>query len=205
MNVVAFIGLMYTIYNLTKLLINLLTQCDENEQDMGIKLAQKQCFAVGDKYCGKKALGVCYLRRQDWCCYSSMLSRIIADQGSKQIGKDMASCPGFTIEEFGRLDFDRLDLSEWLATMYEADILSTSGYDIERMTGTGRMHGNLNCDDIDDPECEDKVRKNANVRALEQFGGNASDTANELKETFDPEQIDCSVYPRPLICEMQGG
>jgi hypothetical protein len=24
------------------------------------------------------------------------------------------------------------------------------------------------------------------------------------QETFDPEQIDCSVYPRPMICELNG-
>jgi conjugal transfer mating pair stabilization protein TraN len=204
LSILSFVGMLYTIYNVVMLLANLLTQCDENEQDMGVKLAQKQCFAVGNKYCAKKVLGVCYLRRQDWCCYSSMLSRIIADQGSKQLGKDMSSCPGFTIEEFGQIDFDRLDLSEWLSTMYEADILSTSGYDIERLTGTGRMFGNVSCEGSDDPECTEKERKNAEERAGEQFSGDASDTANQLKETFDPEQIDCSVYPRPMICELNG-
>jgi conjugal transfer mating pair stabilization protein TraN len=204
LSILSFVGMLYTIYNVVMLLANLLTQCDENEQDMGVKLAQKQCFAVGNKYCAKKVLGVCYLRRQDWCCYSSMLSRIIADQGSKQLGKDMSSCPGFTIAEFGQIDFDRLDLSEWLSTMYEADILSTSGYDIERLTGTGRMFGNVSCEGSDDPECTEKERKNAEERAGEQFTGDASDTANQLKETFDPEQIDCSVYPRPMICELNG-
>lgn len=201
LSVLSFVGLIYTIYNVVKILANLLTQCDKNEQDMGVKLAQKQCFAVGKKYCAEKVLGVCYLRRQDWCCYSSMLSRIIADQGSKQLGKDMASCPGFTIEEFGRIDFDRLDLSEWLSTMYQADILSTSGYDIERLTGDGRMYGNLSCDE-GDIECVEMNRKNADERALEQFGGDADGIANQLKETFDPGQIDCSIYPRPLICEL---
>lgn len=45
-------------------------------------------------------------------------------------------------------------------------------------------------------------RKNADERALEQFGGDADGAANQLKDTFDPIQIDCSVYPRPLICEL---
>ncbi|WP_428829720.1 conjugal transfer protein TraN [Shewanella colwelliana] len=85
MSIISFVGLIYTIYNVVKILANLLTQCDDNEQDIDVKLAQKQCFKVGNKYCAKDVLGVCYLRRQDWCCYSSMLSRIIADHGSKQI------------------------------------------------------------------------------------------------------------------------
>jgi hypothetical protein len=131
-----------------------------------------------------------------------MLSRIIADQGSKQLGKDMTSCPGFTIAEFGQIDFDQLDLSEWLSTMYEADILSASGYDIERLTGTGRMFGNLICENSDDPDCVEMERDNAEERAGTQFEGDASDAANQLKETFDPTQIGCSVYPRPMICEI---
>ncbi|MFV7762860.1 MULTISPECIES: conjugal transfer protein TraN [Shewanella] len=203
MSIISFVGLIYTIYNVVKILANLLTQCDENEQDMGVKIAQKQCFKVGNKYCAKDVLGVCYLRRQDWCCYSSMLSRIIADQGSKQIGKDMAECPGFTIEEFGRIDFDLLDLSEWLSTMYEADILSTTGYDIERLTGSGRMIGNLSCEGSDDPDCQEMNRKTADERATEQFSGDVSGISNQLKDNFEPDQIDCSVYPRPMICELR--
>ena len=87
--------------------------------------------------------------------------------------------------------------------MYEADILSASGYDIERLTGSGRMIGNLSCDGSDDTDCEDMERNNAEERASEQFDSDVSNTTNELKETFDPEQIDCSVYPRPLICEIR--
>jgi hypothetical protein len=204
LGIISFIGLLYTIYNLVNLLANILTQCDENEQDMGVRIAQKQCFSVGDSYCAKETLGVCYLKRQDWCCYSSMLSRIIADQGSKQLGKDMASCPGFTVDEFSRLDFDKLDLSEWLSTMYQSDILSSSGYDIEKMTGDGRMFGNLSCEESNDTNCEEMHRKNANERAQEQFEGDASGSANELKNNFDPGQIDCSVFPRPMICELGG-
>ncbi|WP_434949802.1 conjugal transfer protein TraN (plasmid) [Shewanella sp. HL-SH4] len=146
LSIISFIGWIYTIYNVIKILANILTQCDENEQDMGVKIAQKQCFKVDGSYCAKDVLGVCYLKRQDWCCYSSMLARIIGEQGSKQLGKNMQSCPGFTIDEFSRIDFDRLDLSEWLSTMYEADILSTTGYDIERLTGTGRTMGNNTCE-----------------------------------------------------------
>ncbi|WP_283108419.1 hypothetical protein [Shewanella electrodiphila] len=31
------------------------------------------------------------------------------------------------------------------------------------------------------------------------FSGDAAGKANELKETYNPEQLDGSVYPRPLI------
>ena len=86
--------------------------------------------------------------------------------------------------------------------MYEADILSTTGYDIERLTGTGRTLGNQSCEGSDDADCEEMTRKNSEDRAINMFNDDASGNANSLKETFDPEQIDCSVYPRPIICEM---
>ncbi len=202
LSIISFVGLIYTIYNVAKLLANLLTQCDDNEQDMGVKIAQKQCFKVDKSFCAKKVLGICYLKRQNWCCYSSMLARIIGDQGSKQLSKDMSSCPGFTVNEFASIDFSQLDLSEWLSTMYESDIISKNGYDIERLTGTGRYLGNLSCEGSDDPECEELVRKNAEIRAGSMFDGDVSETADEVKDTLDPDKIDCSIYPRPLICEI---
>lgn len=203
-NVVSFIGTVYTIYTMTKLVINLLTQCDSNEQDMGVRIAERQCFKVDGAYCAKKVLGVCVIRRQNWCCYSSILARIIAKQGSEQLGKDMSQCEGFTVSEFAQIDFDKLDLSEWLATMYDSNLLPTAGYNSELLTGTGRMIGNTGSCQVGDSTCQEMTRKTAEKRAEEEFStDDISTNANINKETLDPNDVDCSVYPRPLICELQ--
>lgn len=196
MNIISFVGVVYMIYNIVKIAANLLTACDENEMDVGVKLAQRMCFQVGDKYCYKDMLGVCLIRRKNLCCYKSMLARIIGQQGSVQIGKDMNACNGFTIDEFSKLDFDKMDLSEWLSGMYETDILSKNGYDADRLTGKGRMFAGKDSSDID--------RLNVHERTSEQFStNNMSDTARQNYEKFNPYLVDCSVSPRPLICELK--
>jgi conjugal transfer mating pair stabilization protein TraN len=110
----------YTVYNLTKLALTLLTACDDNEMDMGVKIGQRQCFSVGDRYCSKDVLGVCYQRRQSYCCYSSILARIVMKESYVQLGIDplpygtqpgmnngeaAESCRGFTPAELADVDF----------------------------------------------------------------------------------------------------
>ena len=112
-SIINFIGAAYTAYSLVKIGLQLLTMCDENEMDMGVKLAQRQCFKVGDTYCSKEVLGLCYQKRQDHCCYSSILARIIMDQAYDQLNIDPLStapvqCRGLTPSEFAQLNFDQI-------------------------------------------------------------------------------------------------
>lgn len=96
-----------------------------------------------------------------------------------------------------------MDLSEWLATLYDSDLIPTGDYDSENLTGSGRSVGNSPLCDIDD-NCQDVTRQDAETRAAREFStSDMSDNANTIKNTFDPSTIDCSVYPRPLICEIQ--
>ena len=64
----------YMVYQYIKLALNLLSACHEYEMDMGVRIATKQCIPIGEKYCAKDVLGVCYIRRQDHCCYDSISS-----------------------------------------------------------------------------------------------------------------------------------
>lgn len=59
----------YMVYQYIKLALTLLTACHEYEQDMGVRIATRQCIKVGDRYCAEEFLGVCYQRRRDYCCY----------------------------------------------------------------------------------------------------------------------------------------
>jgi hypothetical protein len=116
----------------------------------------------------------------------------------------MSQCEGFTVSEFAQIDFDKLDLSEWLATMYDSNLLPTAGYNSELLTGTGRMIGNTGSCQVGDSTCQEMTRKTAEKRAEEEFStDDISTNANINKETLDPNDVDCSVYPRPLICELQ--
>lgn len=144
-------GLMavYAVYSLAKLALTLLTACDEHEMDMGIKLAQRQCFKVGPTYCNKRfpvigGLGACMQRRQDYCCYSSILARIIVKESYSQLGinplpfgnklnagtpEAKGSCLGLTAEQLSSLDFNapsmQTALEEWIGLLIQSGAIPT--------------------------------------------------------------------------------
>ncbi|GAB6075338.1 conjugal transfer protein TraN [Desulfurobacterium crinifex] len=77
-----------------------------------------QCHYIGS-YCAVKVLGVCLQRKKTYCCFNSVLARIIQEQGRPQLGIGWGdakhpNCRGFTPEEFQKIDFSKIDFSEWL-------------------------------------------------------------------------------------------
>lgn len=77
-------------------------------------------------------------------------------------------------------------------------------YDSQMLAGSGRMVGNTGPCATGDTSCQEMTRETAEKRAEEEFSSDEISTnANDNKETLDPHDVDCSVYPRPLICELQ--
>jgi len=104
----------------TQVIMNYL-ECSEDEQILAMKRGQRLCYRVGT-WCSSKILGSCETKKQGWCCFPSVLGRIINEQGRRQIGKGWGDakspdCGGFTDEELQMLRFDEMDLSEFLATV----------------------------------------------------------------------------------------
>jgi len=98
-----------------------LGQCNEREKILA-KLRSwgkldGQCHYVGS-YCVVKVLGSCLQKKKTYCCFHSVLARIVQEQGRKQLGISWGSpkspnCRGFTPDEFQRIDFSKIDFSEW--------------------------------------------------------------------------------------------
>jgi conjugal transfer mating pair stabilization protein TraN len=104
----------------TQVIMNYL-ECSEDEQILAMKRGQRLCYHVGT-FCSSKVLGSCEKKKQGWCCFPSVLGRIVNEQGRRQIGKGWGNakspdCAGFTGEELQMLRFDEMDLSEFLATV----------------------------------------------------------------------------------------
>ncbi|WP_310794426.1 conjugal transfer protein TraN [Campylobacter lari] len=62
----------------------------------------------------------CIQHKKTHCCFNSKLARIFNEQGCPQIGRGWGSpkspdCRGFTPEEFQKLDFSEIDLSDFIA------------------------------------------------------------------------------------------
>jgi|TARA_R110000796_G_scaffold50909_10_gene120260 conjugal transfer mating pair stabilization protein TraN len=211
----------YAIYSYIKLALTLLTMCDDNEADMGIKLGQRQCFSVGGTYCSAKALGICYQKRQDYCCYNSILARIIMEQAGDQLNKDMTSCEGLTQYEMSHLDFKKIDLSEWVGLMMEAGTVTTEANE-RNLTGGGQLVESR-CETYEktDPvtgvvttekDCYQELdggrtintygRELASDRNKDRMDGSDNYRKNATKSAKDiAKNLDCSISPRPKVCD----
>lgn len=107
------------IYAITELLLK---GCDQRDVETALLNASHYCVFVGD-YCAEKwPLVGCVQRAKSYCCYNSMLARIIQEQGRAQIPSiggfgtpESPNCRGFTPTEFQALDFSKMDLTEYYA------------------------------------------------------------------------------------------
>lgn len=110
------------------------SQCTDDE-----KLLSKYRKETNDKsvevgeYCSKYLkLGfakICTQKKKTYCVFNSKLARIIHQQGRPQLGIAWGSakapnCRGFTPEEFQKIDFSKLDLSEFYGDL-QAKIQTT--------------------------------------------------------------------------------
>jgi conjugal transfer mating pair stabilization protein TraN len=100
--------------------------CNEDEGKLAMKEGAKLCHTVGT-YCSSclRILGKCVScieHTTTKCCFNSVLARIINEQGRLQIMKwwgtaEMPDCSGFTIAQLQALDFSRMDLTEFYASI----------------------------------------------------------------------------------------
>lgn len=221
LNFVGNVMAVYAAYQMIKLALTLLTACEEEEMDMGMKIAQRVCFKEGDKYCNQEVLGICYQKRQDYCCYSSILARSVMEQAAPMLDKDMSLCEGLTQSELGQLDWDRIDLSEWIALLIDAGEIPTTASE-QSLTGGGRVvEGGCDVYETTNPDtgevttessCYGKneggrienaysrqVTSERNKERMEGAAQHAAEVRVKARQALD--QLDCSVTPRPQLCE----
>jgi hypothetical protein len=220
-NVVGMVAGAYAIYTWVKLIVSLLTACDDSEIDMGTKLGQRQCVKFGESYCSKEVAGLCYQKRKDHCCYSSILSRIIMEQALPQLNKPFdKNCEGLTQEELGSLDFSQIDLSEWQTLLIESGEVPTETNE-QSLTGGGEMV-DTHCEYTEtyDPITETMIveedcygtlengriinaeeRQTVSERTLERTNSiNGASKAAENSALDKINNLDCSEIPRPAVC-----
>lgn len=134
--------MIYTIYVVATVIISIIWKCTQDEFELGTKRQLKSCTKVGS-YCKKKVLGSCIEKRESFCCFSSPLSRIMQEQIRPQLGMGFGSakspdCSGIPIERFGHVNWDGVDLDEWLGILQATNNFpATSGLSLENMTGAG--------------------------------------------------------------------
>ncbi|MET4694409.1 conjugal transfer protein TraN [Endozoicomonas lisbonensis] len=141
------VTMIYTAYTMTKLIIQITNKCEDEEFELAAKREMKTCHKVGS-YSESKFLGLASMEYNSYCCFSSPLSRILQVQIRKQLKTGWGSaehpdCSGISPETLHAVDWNRIDLSEWLALLKLQNKLPELNADtlkqlnLETLTGKG--------------------------------------------------------------------
>lgn len=143
------IGMIYTIYTIADLLVNIIWECSEEELQLAVDVELKKTVYVGS-YCAQDSpIGGCIEKRKSYCVFSSPLARIINEQGRAQLQRpygdpESPDCSGIAISELDQLDWEKIDLQEWMDLLdITGNYPGSGGLDIESMTGSGSFMGSL--------------------------------------------------------------
>jgi len=120
---VSIVGTVYMIYSMVDMALKMIFKCDKNDFTTASNRALKKCTEVGSS-CKIKVLGKCVDRYYHYCCYSSPLARIINEQIALtgQLGRTYPdkSCRGISVDDLSKLDWDKIDLTEWTQLIISA-------------------------------------------------------------------------------------
>ena len=154
------IGWIYAAYSIGKMVISMMTSCDQEEYEVASNIEQKLCDLVGG-FCAKKLLGKCREYRSVYCCFESQLSRILNKQIRYALaGLHMvypndnpalawgpakyATCQGLTAADLQNADWTKVDLTEWLTLLKASGKLSSDDINVDSLRNNYLPAGGYN-------------------------------------------------------------
>jgi len=107
-----------SVYSVLRFAYDWYFQCRRDDIITSSRLQLGLCHYIGQVK-SRKLFGLFTKKTNYYCCFNSILSRIIHEQGRPQIGLSWGSpyspnCRGFTSEELSSIDFSRIDLREYM-------------------------------------------------------------------------------------------
>lgn len=190
MTVVAWI---YLAYCIADMVISLVYACEDKEIELQAKMDQKVCHYVGS-YCKKKILKACLVKMKSYCCFSSPLARILNQEIRKQSSTGLnwgspkhPDCAGIPVKALETVDWDRVDLSEWIGLMNTTDQMpNSSNVNMEERTGTGSALA-MEEDREDSQERQTSKLDGADVDGLRKQAGVAL-MSNDFSKRWDLDE-----------------
>ncbi len=107
-----------TVYSIVKFAINFLFGCKQEDMTTSYMNGLRLCHYIGTK-CALKILGLCLSKKKVFCCFNSILARLIHECVRPQIGRSWGSahdpdCSGLLPGELGSADLSVCDLREYM-------------------------------------------------------------------------------------------
>jgi conjugal transfer mating pair stabilization protein TraN len=93
-------------------------KCTKDEIDLVDKRKKNLCVHVGKT--NSQTIGVTTVVKHKYCCFGSILNRVIQEQGRAQLGITFGTpsapdCGGLTLTQIMQLDFNKMDFSDFFA------------------------------------------------------------------------------------------
>jgi hypothetical protein len=181
----------YLAYIVFTLLVNLIYECTDDEMNLAMKRELLSTHYLGS-YCKDSVFGACIERRKSYCMFDSPLSRIMMEQIylQSQMGLDWGTaknpnCTGLTITDVSKVDWDKVDLSEWIGILIQSDVYTTSTtIDVDSLTGSGSI---LSTSDDASNIIETTIERAEDVDADEIKYDAYDDAWNSLQTTGTPD------------------
>ena len=94
-----------------------LVKCSTEQKVLAIEKSKGNCRYIGE-HCSKKVLGHCIIKTKSYCCFPSVLDKIIYYGAREQLNKNLGSeehskCGGLTLNEVEKIDFSLIDFGEF--------------------------------------------------------------------------------------------
>lgn len=115
-----------------------LAKCSSEENALGQAKEKKLVVYVGT-FCSKKILKKCVRRKSSYCVFDNKLARIIQYQGrSGQLGigfggASSPDCRGMSVDELQKIDFNRMDYSDFYDELNERTNMPDKNQIMEHM------------------------------------------------------------------------
>ena len=92
-------------------------KCTRDEQTLMDMRSKNLCVYVGKET--KKKAGIPVLVKHRYCCFGNLLDKVVQVEGRKQLGRSFGSgsnpdCRGFTLEEIQKIDWNKIDFTEFI-------------------------------------------------------------------------------------------
>lgn len=119
-------------------------KCTKDEMTLMEKRNKNVCVHVGRVQ--KKVAGVVTLTKHRFCCFGDILDKVVQVEGRKQLGIGFGSgpnpdCRGLTLEEIQKIDWSKIDFSEFIN---ELKVKFSSSYKTPTSEGLkGTIKGSL--------------------------------------------------------------
>ena len=91
--------------------------CSPETKNLAKKRREKKCINLGT-YCASKKAGICGRKRTTFCCYDSIIARIINQEAKRQLGRNNGTaenpeCGGLNIEDLEKVDLSKADFKDF--------------------------------------------------------------------------------------------